>query len=612
MAYSYTAFTGNGSTTQYAVAFAYIRREHVAVTVAGIPATFTWVNNSLIQMDAAPANGAAVRVYRTTPIDAPLVDFADGATWVAADLDTNSRQSIYIQQELDDAQTDNLPNLIPNGNKGDITTSVGGTVWAINNGAVTSAKILDGAILDADVNASAGITAGKLSFTQAGTGATARTVDSKLKDVVSVKDFGAVGDGVTDDTAAINLALAASTSVFFPAGTYLTSGNHNIKEKSLFGGSKLNTIIKLSGINTNSSLFINGESISTPWGSGQGCQLRDLTLRGNWDGSTVNSTTNISSIGALLKWWSGAYVQIERCTFQQSFGFGIFSYRLGYSYINTSFISTNAKNGIHLEAPSGAEAITSTTINDCSVNSCRGRSVDAATGGSGVYIKNGFYCNVNGCVIEDLDDGIRIDGNDNRSITIFETHIETVSVSCVNYAGSGQSLMLFQNIFATAPAIVQSNPAFNIYQSIGNFGLETVYTLPVLSTSSTQIVINNATPRVTMASVTLTPGTWLLTGAWNGSAVGGLGQVSTDQAYVINTSAAIPGYSSGFSAAVFAGDRVSPINGFSVLQGSLSLQVTVTTNTTYYLYGGPSSITSTFEGVLAGHLKAVKVNGPYL
>ena len=252
MAYSYTAFTGNGSTTQYAVSFPYIRREHVAVTVAGIPSTFTWVNNSLIQMDAAPANGAAVRVYRTTPISAPLVDFADGATLVAADLDTNSRQSIYIQQELDDAQTDNLPNVIPNGNKGDITTSVGGTVWAINSsavteakiatGAVTSAKILDGTIVNADVNASAGITTDKLSFTQAGTGAVARTVDSRLKEIVSVKDFGAVGDGTTNDTvalqAAADYAVANQRSLHFPAGTYL------VRQRIRFAGA---TNIALTG-----------------------------------------------------------------------------------------------------------------------------------------------------------------------------------------------------------------------------------------------------------------------------------------------------------------------------------------------------------------------------
>jgi hypothetical protein len=64
---------------------------------------------------------------------------------------------------------------------------------------------------------------------QSGTGAVARTVASKINDVISVKDFGAVGDGVTDDTAAINLALAyANTAVgtkykilSFEPGTYL-------------------------------------------------------------------------------------------------------------------------------------------------------------------------------------------------------------------------------------------------------------------------------------------------------------------------------------------------------------------------------------------------------
>jgi hypothetical protein len=82
---------------------------------------------------------------------------------------------------------------------------------------------LSNSIVNADVNASAGIVASKLAFTQAGTGATARTVDSKLKEVVSVKDFGAVGDGVNNDTAAIQAAiasLATKGTVHFPVGSY--------------------------------------------------------------------------------------------------------------------------------------------------------------------------------------------------------------------------------------------------------------------------------------------------------------------------------------------------------------------------------------------------------
>lgn len=60
-----------------------------------------------------------------------------------------------------------------------------------------------------------------------------RTIQTKFDDMASVKDFGAKGDGTTDDTAAINRALfqlfsrAVNTeirrSLFFPAGTYKVS-----------------------------------------------------------------------------------------------------------------------------------------------------------------------------------------------------------------------------------------------------------------------------------------------------------------------------------------------------------------------------------------------------
>jgi len=63
-------------------------------------------------------------------------------------------------------------------------------------------------------------------FLQAGTGAVARTAQAKMRDVVSVKDFGAVGNGTTDDTAAIQAAInavGANGEVVFPEGTYKTT-----------------------------------------------------------------------------------------------------------------------------------------------------------------------------------------------------------------------------------------------------------------------------------------------------------------------------------------------------------------------------------------------------
>lgn len=103
MPYSYAVYTGNGATTQYAVPFAYIRKEHVKAYVNYVDTAFTWVNDSLIQLASAPANGLRVEVRRFTPLNAPLVDFADGSALVAADLDTANLQQLYLEQELDDS-----------------------------------------------------------------------------------------------------------------------------------------------------------------------------------------------------------------------------------------------------------------------------------------------------------------------------------------------------------------------------------------------------------------------------------------------------------------------------------------------------------------------------
>ena len=61
-------------------------------------------------------------------------------------------------------------------------------------------------------------------FLNTGTSAVTRTIFSKLNDVYSAKDFGATGDGVTNDTAALDLAFAQTGKIIYlPAGNYICS-----------------------------------------------------------------------------------------------------------------------------------------------------------------------------------------------------------------------------------------------------------------------------------------------------------------------------------------------------------------------------------------------------
>jgi hypothetical protein len=72
------------------------------------------------------------------------------------------------------------------------------------------------------------IGAANVSFTQAGAGAVASTVQLKLEEFVSFEDFGAVGDGITDDSIAMQAALNTYKSVRAEPGKTYLAGNLDI------------------------------------------------------------------------------------------------------------------------------------------------------------------------------------------------------------------------------------------------------------------------------------------------------------------------------------------------------------------------------------------------
>jgi hypothetical protein len=135
--------------------------------------------------------------------------------------------------------------------------------WSVSIGTETSANLV--------------------SYTPAGTGAVVTTVQTKLREYVSVKDFGAVGDGVANDTAAIQAACSAHTHVLFPAGNYLIFTPINVNKTGFkaFGESEGNTTITADPSFTGAAMFNLGDGVTSRYFN----EIRNLAFNG---GSVVD------------------------------------------------------------------------------------------------------------------------------------------------------------------------------------------------------------------------------------------------------------------------------------------------------------------------------------
>lgn len=121
------------------------------------------------------------------------------------------------------------------------------------------------------ISLSSGVTTANLvTYNEGDPGAVDRTVESKLQESISVKDFGAVGDGVTDDTVAFQNAVDAAEgqTLITPTGSYrlgpiqLKSNSRYEFGSAIFYPSAGTGDLYLFELNAKTNVHINGGTIS--------------------------------------------------------------------------------------------------------------------------------------------------------------------------------------------------------------------------------------------------------------------------------------------------------------------------------------------------------------
>lgn len=174
---STTTATGNGTTTAFATTFTFQKATDLLVTVAGVTKTLnsdytvSGAGNATgtVTFTVAPANLAAVVISRVVDLK-QTVSFRQNRTFDPTTVESAiDRLAMGLQQ--------------------------------LNNGAVTQTL-------------STPLSSTQIQNTTGGTGAVARTGDSKFADTLSLADFGGKCDGSTDDTTAITNAKAQAAATY--------------------------------------------------------------------------------------------------------------------------------------------------------------------------------------------------------------------------------------------------------------------------------------------------------------------------------------------------------------------------------------------------------------
>lgn len=339
---------GNGVTTVFSYPFTILSSDDLKCRVDGALVTTGFTVSGVgsrtggsVTFSSAPASLASVLLYRQVSLDRET-DYQENGDLLASVIDDDFDRAWMAIQDLSALNERSLRvpvgevlNELPaEADRDGYLAFAGGVPVLIEAPSASDASAL---ALNLASTSDASKGAGMVGFIQSGAGAVARTVQSKARETVSVKDFGAVGDGDTDDTAAIQSALTAvgnagGGKVLIPKGSYIFSALTVPAKVRLVGDGLDATYLKTS---------TTGTAITLTTSVSHGCSVEQLTLQ------QTGSVQGKGIAGTDVYWFSTEFVRVTGFVDNLYFSKAIY-------HTHKRLLSENSTNGVNYYGAAGA------------------------------------------------------------------------------------------------------------------------------------------------------------------------------------------------------------------------------------------------------------------
>ena len=166
---------------------------------------------------------------------------------------------------------------------------------------------------------------------------------------INVDQFGAKGDGITDDTEAIQKAIDSASIIFFSPKTYMIDSvdesiiNDNIHKQPLYnGGISLSSNKRIEGNNATLKCITND---SSSYNIFRLCQVDNIIIENiKFDGDRDTHTASDGEWGHDLMILNSSNINIENCEFNNAWGDGIYVGVLYNSSITKETNNVTIKN----------------------------------------------------------------------------------------------------------------------------------------------------------------------------------------------------------------------------------------------------------------------------